>query len=145
MPSTRPSTADKRKTFRALHQSGCFVIPNPWNVGSARYLQGLGFKALATYVRANRLRLHAHVATRAEENAACTAEYGRSPIALLAEHGVVDKRFTAIDAIHLSEEEVKLLGSARAGVCVCPITVHNLGLGRAPGLVSVGRSLRRGQ
>jgi len=48
MPSSRPSTADKRKTFRALHQSGCFVIPNPWNVGSARYLQGLGFKALAT-------------------------------------------------------------------------------------------------
>lgn len=48
MASSRPSTADKRKTFRALHQSGCFVIPNPWNVGSARYLQGLGFKALAT-------------------------------------------------------------------------------------------------
>ena len=42
------STADKRRTFRALHESGCFVIPNPWNVGSARYLQGLGFKALAT-------------------------------------------------------------------------------------------------
>ncbi|MGB2656649.1 MAG: isocitrate lyase/phosphoenolpyruvate mutase family protein [Pseudolabrys sp.] len=42
------SVADKRRTFRALHQSGCFVIPNPWNIGSARYLQGLGFKALAT-------------------------------------------------------------------------------------------------
>ena len=40
--------ADKRRAFRALHQSGCFVIPNPWNVGTARYLQGLGFKALAT-------------------------------------------------------------------------------------------------
>ena len=48
MPSARPSTADKRKTFRELHKAGCFVIPNPWNVGSARYLQGLGFKALAT-------------------------------------------------------------------------------------------------
>jgi 2-methylisocitrate lyase-like PEP mutase family enzyme len=48
MPSARPSTADKRTTFRELHRSGCFVIPNPWNVGSARYLQGLGFKALAT-------------------------------------------------------------------------------------------------
>ena len=48
MASSRPSTADKRKTFRKLHESGCFVIPNPWNVGSARYLQGLGFKALAT-------------------------------------------------------------------------------------------------
>jgi 2-methylisocitrate lyase-like PEP mutase family enzyme len=42
------SVADKRRAFRALHESGCFVIPNPWNVGSARYLQGLGFKALAT-------------------------------------------------------------------------------------------------
>jgi 2-methylisocitrate lyase-like PEP mutase family enzyme len=42
------SAADKRLTFRRLHDSGCFVIPNPWNVGSARYLQALGFKALAT-------------------------------------------------------------------------------------------------
>src|ERR1700733_7857046 len=48
MTGNRPSTADKRKSFRKLHESGCFVIPNPWNVGSARYLQGLGFKALAT-------------------------------------------------------------------------------------------------
>ena len=38
----------KRAAFRALHQSGCFVIPNPWDPGSARYLAGLGFKALAT-------------------------------------------------------------------------------------------------
>ena len=45
---TRPSVSDKRRAFRALHQSGCFVIPNPWDVGSARYLQGLGFKALAS-------------------------------------------------------------------------------------------------
>jgi 2-methylisocitrate lyase-like PEP mutase family enzyme len=48
MPPARPSTADKRKAFRELHKSGCFVIPNPWSVGTARYLQGLGFKALAT-------------------------------------------------------------------------------------------------
>jgi len=40
--------SEKCQAFRALHQSGCFVIPNPWNVGTARYLQGLGFKALAT-------------------------------------------------------------------------------------------------
>ena len=48
MSSSRPTIADKRKTFRQLHEAGCFVIPNPWNIGSARYLQGLGFKALAT-------------------------------------------------------------------------------------------------
>ena len=40
--------AEKRRAFRALHETGCFVLPNPWDVGSARYLQSLGFKALAT-------------------------------------------------------------------------------------------------
>ena len=48
MADTRPSISDKRRAFHALHASGCFVIPNPWDVGSARYLQGLGFKALAS-------------------------------------------------------------------------------------------------
>jgi 2-methylisocitrate lyase-like PEP mutase family enzyme len=43
-----PTTSEKRATFRRLHESGCFVIPNPWDVGSARYLQSLGFAALAT-------------------------------------------------------------------------------------------------
>jgi 2-methylisocitrate lyase-like PEP mutase family enzyme len=43
-----PTTAEKRNTFRKLHETGCFVIPNPWNVGTARYFQHLGFKALAT-------------------------------------------------------------------------------------------------
>jgi 2-methylisocitrate lyase-like PEP mutase family enzyme len=40
--------SDRRRAFRALHERGCFVIPNPWDVGSARYLQHLGFPALAT-------------------------------------------------------------------------------------------------
>ena len=43
-----PNIAEKRREFRRLHESGCFVIPNPWDVGSTRYLQSLGFKALAT-------------------------------------------------------------------------------------------------
>lgn len=38
----------KRAAFRRLHEQGCFVIPNPWDVGSAKYLQSLGFKAIAT-------------------------------------------------------------------------------------------------
>ena len=40
--------AEKRAAFRALHASGCFILPNPWDVGSARYLASLGFQALAT-------------------------------------------------------------------------------------------------
>src|SRR4051812_39633747 len=43
-----PTAAEKRQVFRKLHDSGCWVIPNPWDVGSARYLQGMGFKALAS-------------------------------------------------------------------------------------------------
>ena len=46
-----PSPSDiaaRRRAFRELHAAGCFVIPNPWDAGSARYLASLGFKALAT-------------------------------------------------------------------------------------------------
>jgi 2-methylisocitrate lyase-like PEP mutase family enzyme len=42
------SVADKRAAFRRLHEAGCFVLPNPWDLGSAVLLQHLGFKALAT-------------------------------------------------------------------------------------------------
>jgi 2-methylisocitrate lyase-like PEP mutase family enzyme len=45
---THPTIADKRRSFHDLHASGCFVIPNPWDIGSACWLQSLGFKALAT-------------------------------------------------------------------------------------------------
>lgn len=39
---------EKRASFRALHASGCFMLPNPWDTGSARYLASLGFQAIAT-------------------------------------------------------------------------------------------------
>ena len=43
-----PTTADKRATFRKMHEAGCFVLPNPFDVGSAKALQHLGFKAVAS-------------------------------------------------------------------------------------------------
>jgi 2-methylisocitrate lyase-like PEP mutase family enzyme len=45
MPAT---IQDKRANFRKLHESGCFVLPNPFDVGSAKALQHLGFKAIAS-------------------------------------------------------------------------------------------------
>jgi methylisocitrate lyase len=45
MPIT---TADKRATFRKMHETGCFVLPNPWDIGSARALAHIGFKAIAS-------------------------------------------------------------------------------------------------
>src|SRR3979409_1615061 len=42
------STAEKRATVREMHEAGCFRLPNPYDVGSARALQHLGFKAIAS-------------------------------------------------------------------------------------------------
>jgi 2-methylisocitrate lyase-like PEP mutase family enzyme len=47
-PGTDERAAVHRRVFRELHAAGCFVIPNPWDVGSARLLARLGFRALAT-------------------------------------------------------------------------------------------------
>jgi 2-methylisocitrate lyase-like PEP mutase family enzyme len=46
--TTLSSTSAKRSVFRKLHESGCFLLPNPWDAGSALFLQSLGFKALAS-------------------------------------------------------------------------------------------------
>jgi 2-methylisocitrate lyase-like PEP mutase family enzyme len=46
--TSSPELSARRHAFRQLHASGCFVIPNPWDPGSAKYLEKLGFKALAT-------------------------------------------------------------------------------------------------
>jgi 2-methylisocitrate lyase-like PEP mutase family enzyme len=44
----KPTVADKREKFRKLHKAGCFVLPNAWDIGSAIYLQLLGFNAIAS-------------------------------------------------------------------------------------------------
>jgi methylisocitrate lyase len=43
-----PQNPDRRQTFRTLHESGCFVMPNPWDIGTARVLAQIGFPAIAT-------------------------------------------------------------------------------------------------
>ena len=48
MKAATPDLATRRRAFRKLHEAGCFVLPNPWDAGSARYLERLGFQALAT-------------------------------------------------------------------------------------------------
>ena len=78
------------------------------------------FKVIGNYARTQRLRLHTHAASSAEDVAACLAQHGRTPLALLAELGLVDKRFTAVDARQLTDDEIRALGSARAAVCLAP-------------------------
>lgn len=90
------------------------------------------FRAIGAYAHAQRLRLHSRVAERGDDLAACIAEHGRGPIALLAESGLVDKRFTAIHAATVSDAERRLLASARASVCCCPVDERRFQPGHGP-------------
>ena len=138
------SIADRRRTFRRLHESGCFVIPNPWDVGSARYLAQLGFKALATtsagfaYAsgRADgsvpRAAMLAYMqaiveATDLPVNADFEAGYARDPqgvaesVRLAIATGVAglsieDARFGARGELYPIDEAVARLRAARAAI-----------------------------
>jgi formimidoylglutamate deiminase len=77
-------------------------------------------KTVAAYAHTKRFRLHLRLGEQAAEAAACAAEYGRGPAALLAEHGLLDKRFTAVHGTHLGDDDIRILGAARVTVCACP-------------------------
>jgi formimidoylglutamate deiminase len=89
-------------------------------------------REVAGYARANDLSLHMHVAEQPAEVEACLGEYGLRPVALLHEHGILDSRFTAVHAIHITGDEIAFLAKARARVCACPTTERNLGDGTSP-------------
>lgn len=73
--------------------------------------------------------LHMHVAEQVAEVEACSTAYGRTPVELLHEDGVLDGRFTAVHATHLTDAEVEMLGGSGAIVCACPTTERDLGDG----------------
>jgi formimidoylglutamate deiminase len=87
---------------------------------------------IAAYARANALPIHMHVAEQPAEVDACIAEHGMRPVELLKERGILEGRFTAIHAIHVTDGEIADLAWAGARVGVCPTTERNLGDGAAP-------------
>lgn len=89
-------------------------------------------REVCEYARAQELPVHMHVAEQPAEVEACRAEHGRTPVALLAGEGLLDARFTAVHAVHVSATEATAIARARAHVCACPTTERNLGDGIAP-------------
>ncbi|MCA1633234.1 MAG: formimidoylglutamate deiminase [Acidobacteria bacterium] len=89
-------------------------------------------RAVRDFARERELPLHMHVAEQPAEVSACLAETGRTPVALLADCGLLDSRFTAVHAIHISAAEIGSLRDAGAIVCACPTTERNLGDGIVP-------------
>jgi formimidoylglutamate deiminase len=84
---------------------------------------------LAAYARAQQLPFHMHVAEQRRELAECQSEYGTTPVELLARHGILDERFVAIHATHLTPAEIAALGGAQAYIGLCRTTERDLGDG----------------
>jgi formiminoglutamate deiminase len=98
---------------------------------------------LANYAKGRQMPFHMHVAEQRREVEECLAEYGRRPVKLLAEAGLLDEYFVAIHATHLSPPEIEALGAARAFVCLCRTTERDLGDGlpESAALVAAGSRL----
>lgn len=90
--------------------------------------------------------LHVHLSEQPAENEACLAYYGRTPAALLRDHGVWSPDATAVHATHVSPADIALLGADRATVCLCPTTERDLadGIGPARALADAGAPLSLG-
>jgi formiminoglutamate deiminase len=76
--------------------------------------------------------LHVHVSEQRAENEQCLAAYRVTPVALLADAGVLGAHTTAVHATHLTDRDVASLGSARTFVAFCPSTERDLGDGIGP-------------
>jgi formimidoylglutamate deiminase len=81
------------------------------------------------YAKARSFPIHMHVAEQPAEVEACLAEYGARPVAFLDQNGILGSNFTAVHAIHVTEDEIANLARHRATVCACPTTERNLGDG----------------
>jgi formiminoglutamate deiminase len=85
--------------------------------------------------------LHAHISEQPAENEDCAAAYGRTPVEVLVDAGLVGGRCTAVHATHLTATDITALG--RGHVCFCPTTERDLadGIGPAAALVAAGAGL----
>ncbi len=111
------------------HDAGAWVGVAPHSVRAVPldFLREVGAFAVE-----RQLPFHMHVAEQPAEVSACVAEHGRAPVALLANEGLLNPRFTGVHAIHVTSGEISALSAARARICACPTTERNLGDGIVP-------------
>lgn len=89
-------------------------------------------KNIAAFAQGRELPLHMHISEQPAENSACLAEYGHTPVTLIAQHGILTPRTTLVHAIHLTQPEFEQVAAARTTICSCPTTERNLGDGIFP-------------
>jgi formiminoglutamate deiminase len=101
---------------------------------------------IAGWAAERKAPLHVHVSEQVAENDACLAAYERTPTQLLAEHGVLGPRTSAVHATHLTPDDIALLGTSGTTICMCPTTERDLadGIGPAKQLELAGSPLALG-
>ena len=90
------------------------------------------FRDVAVYANQNNLPIHSHVSEQVADVESCLEEYGKTPVAVLHENGLLNERFVGVHTIHISEEEAAMLAETNSIVCACPTTERNLGDGIVP-------------
>jgi formiminoglutamate deiminase len=115
-------------------------------IHSVRAVDPDSARVVAEWARDRGVPLHAHVSEQPAENAACIAQHGVTPAALLDGAGALSERFTAVHATHLADDDFARLGAARATCCLCPTTERDLadGIGQARRLREAGSPLAVG-
>ncbi len=103
-------------------------------------------KDLSDYATLHSLPFHMHVCEQRRELEESVAEHGVTPIQLLADHGILNDRFVGVHSTHLTKNEIKLLGEAKAFVNICRTTERDLGDGLPPvtELIEAGARLNVG-
>jgi formimidoylglutamate deiminase len=89
-------------------------------------------KQIIHFANERQLVVHMHMAEQRAEVLSCIEEYGMPPIKLLASEDLMNARFTAVHAIHVTSDEVMALAHTKSKVCACPTTERNLGDGIVP-------------
>jgi formiminoglutamate deiminase len=128
-----------RMTDRAMVRFGAAIH-------SVRAVDPEAAAVVAEWAKVRSAPLHAHVSEQPDENSACLSAYEATPTGVLERAGALSKRFTAVHATHVTEEDIALLGDAGACCCLCPTTERDLadGIGPARALREAGARLTLG-
>jgi formiminoglutamate deiminase len=115
-------------------------------IHSVRAVPAEQLATVAEWAHEREAPLHVHLSEQTAENDACLAAYGLTPAGLLAEHGVLGPRTSAVHATHLTPEDIALLGTSGTTICMCPTTERDLadGIGPAKSLELAGSPLTLG-
>jgi formimidoylglutamate deiminase len=131
------SSMEELLADNALQRSAVHLGVAPHSIRALR-LEAIA--EITGWARQRSLPVHMHVAEQRAENDACMREYGATPVALLANNGILHPGFTGVHTIHTSAEELEQFAASGATICSCPTTERNLG----DGILAADRAMTAG-